>query len=393
MEIEAPIRRLIEISYALDDLEKERTGLSPMLSREVYDYGIADPHWDWKRVLKEIDAFEADIETLAPERRPYLHGVVDAYRMIARAGSGEDIPYREKLKTYLQIDEVVIPDSELNAIKDQLCEKLAEAGFPDDMEHGYAQWKASRCLKFEELDAYGHEIMAEARRRVLALNIGFPDWQNTELNFPHDFPFRGYSSYDGKFKGGIRLNGDTPWEKPSLKHTIIHESFPGHQTFSAIREDLYNQGKIDVEATITFYETGISPIHEGECDLGQTLIDMHDMADDLIQDLATDYINGTETNLCIMANEGRLPYEEGTKILMERCCMDETLADVRYKYFTNPLWKTCFPHYYHGRKFIREQYQRMFSRGFKAEYMEMVFKHPHTMRTLRDSITEFLKTH
>ncbi len=117
------------------------------------------------------------------------------------------------------------------------------------------------------------------------------------------------------------------------------------------------------------------------------------MADDLIQDLATDYINGTETNLCLMANEGHLSYEAGTKILMEHCCMDATLADVRFKYFTNPLWKTCFPHYYHGRKFIREQYNRMNSRGFKAEYMEMVFKHPHTMRTLRDAITEFLNTH
>ena len=120
------------------------------------------------------------------------------------------------------------------------------------------------------------------------------------------------------------------------------------------------------------------------------MIGMHDYENDLIQDLATDYINGTETNLCVAANEGRLDFEQGTKILMERACMDETLAAVRYRYFTNPLWKTCFPHYYHGRKFIREQYERMNSRGFKNEYAEMVYRHPHTMRTLEKTITEFL---
>ena len=393
MMIEKPIHKLIELSYAIDDLETERTTLHPMLSRDVFDYGIADPHWDWSQILKEIDVFENGIHELDSSRWDYLASVAEAYRMMARLGLGEKVPYQEIVKTFLQMDSVEIPQSELDGIRDRLCEKLAQAGYPDDLEHGLTQWKKDQSLAFDELNEFGQKVMTEARKRVLDMNIGLPEEQETQLNFPHDFPFRGYSSYDGKFRGGIWLNGDTPWEKPSLKHTIIHESFPGHQTFSAVREKLFNQGKIDIETTISFYNTGISTIHEGQCDLGKTMIGMHDHENDLIQDLATDYINGNETNLAVAANEGRLDFEKGTKLLMERLYMDEKLASVRYKYFTNPLWKTCFPHYYHGRKFIRGQYERMNSRGFKMEYAEMVYRHPHTMRTLDKCITDFLAAH
>ena len=393
MELERPVRKLIEISYAIDDLEEKRTTLHPMLSRDVFDYGVEDPHWDWPRIMKELDDFENGIQELDEGRRDYLYAVADAYRMMGRLGLGEKIPYQEIVRTFLQMDTVEIPQSELEGIKDRLCEKLAQAGYPDDIEHGLTQWKADQSLRFDELEDFGRRIMNEAKQRVLDMNIGLPEEQHTELNFPHDFPFRGYSSYDGKFKGGIWLNGDTPWERPSLKHTIIHESFPGHQTFSAIREKLFNLGKIDIETTITFYNTGISTIHEGQCDLGKTMIGMHDYENDLIQDLATDYVNGTETNLCVAANEGRLSFEEGTKILMERLRMDDKLAAVRYRYFSNPLWKTCFPHYYHGRKYIRQAYERMNNRGFRLEYAEMVYRHPHTMRTLDKCITAFLETH
>jgi hypothetical protein len=113
---------------------------------------------------------------------------------------------------------------------------------------------------------------------------------------------------------------------------------------------LFNEENIDVEATLCFYNTGISPIHEGQCELSMEMIGMEEGINDVIQALATDYTNGIETNLAIACNEGRLSSEDVAKVLIEETCMDPKLAKVRYGFFTNPLWSTCFPPLYHGRK-------------------------------------------
>lgn len=391
MKLEKQIMKLIEVSLAIDTQEAERTGIHPFLSRNVFDYGIKDPGWDWKEISKQVDLLENEVGTLPAERQDYLFSVVDAYRVMARFGLGEKIPYQERVKTFLQLDSILINQSEIETTKEKLCRALAEAGYPDNVNIGLQQWKSDQAISGAEMEKYGQEILSKGRQHVVDLEIGLPSEQHTKLNFPMNYPYRGYSSYDGKYQGQIWLNGEVNWERPSLKHTILHEAYPGHQTFSAIREKLFNEENIDVEATLCFYNTGISPIHEGQCELSMEMIGMEEGINDVIQALATDYTNGIETNLAIACNEGRLSSEDVAKVLIEETCMDPKLAKVRYGFFTNPLWSTCFPHYYHGRKFIRDIYRKMKQHGFAHQYAEMVFTKPHTVKTLEKAVNEFLQ--
>ncbi len=391
MELEKQIRKLIEVSLSIDDLEAERTGISPFLSRQIFDYGIEDPHWDWETISKKVDELDSEVDELEEDRRDYLHSTLNAYRMMARFGLGEKVPYAERVKTFLDLDEIVIPDEELQANKDKVCEKLAEAGYPDDYEIGIAAWKKDKQISGEELEAYGQKILAEGRARVMQLPLDIPEEQNTVLHFPHNYPYRGYSSYDGNYKGNIWLNGDTPWGRPDLKHTILHEAYPGHQIFSVVREKMFREGKIVPEATMVFYNTGISPIHEGQCELAERLIGMKDCIDDDIAELNTDYTNGLETNLAIASNEGKLDAAQVAKILTEKTCMDPVLSKVRFGFFTNKLWSTCFPHYYHGRKFIRQTYLKLEPLGLRDEYIRMVFTKPHTVKTMEKAVNELIK--
>lgn len=390
MELETPIRKFIEVSLSIDDLEKERTGINPFLSRETFDYGVEDPHWDWKVISKKLDELDNEVDTLEESRRLYLHTTLKAYRMMTRYGLGEKIPYADRVKTFLDLDEIVIPESEIEANKNAVCEKLAEAGYPDDYGRGIAEWKKATRLSAEELDPFGQSVLAEGRKRVMELGLDIPEEQHTELHFPHNYPYRGYSSYDGNYQGNIWLNGDTPWGRPELKHTILHEAYPGHQILSVVREKMFRDGTINPEATMVFYNTGISPIHEGQCELAERLIGMKTSIDDDIAELNTDYTNGMETNLAIAGNEGRLDADQVAKILREQTCMDPVLSKVRFGFFTNPLWSTCFPHYYHGRKYIRQTYLKLEKLGLRNAYIQMVFKEPHTVKTMEKAVGELI---
>ena len=71
------------------------------------------------------------------------------------------------------------------------------------------------------------------------MDLGIPEQHKIELEFPVNYPYRGYSNYQGNYMGQVFMSADIEWQRAGIKHVVMHESIPGHQAFSAIRDKLY----------------------------------------------------------------------------------------------------------------------------------------------------------
>lgn len=389
MERPAPIRNVLRIALRLNQLVERRTGIEPLLSTAAYSYGVSVPDWDWERIGLEIERVEAQLDFLPGTRVPYLEDMLTAFRMMAREGQGDDIPYAERVETYIQVPGERVPEEVIDGLHRKLSALLVEAGYPEDPADAIPQWRERQMVRGEELVEHGRDILARARARTNERVIALPEEHQVKLDFPENYPYRGYSDYSSGYQGHIFLNGDIGWELPSLKHVICHEAFPGHQTFSAVREWQYRAGEFPVEGTLYFSNTPMTPVNEGVAEIGQDMLGMIENTDDRIYDVYNRYCSANSTNLAFDCNADGMDQKTAVTELMERTYVSRVFAEKRYHFWTNPLWCTGFPHYWYGREFMRENYAKM--KDNLSMLYEMVYGQPHSVRTLREAIQAYLR--
>jgi hypothetical protein len=389
VQYDEPIATFLKAALALNKAVTQQKGLEPLLSTATYDYGFDTPDWGWEEIGKRLEEVEAGLDALPAERRPFVGDLLKSFNMMVREGLGESIPYGDRVATYLQVPGERIAQSTIDRLADELRQRLSEAGYPDDLSVAIPQWREGQMISGPGLAAQGQAFLdrarAETQRRIWPL----PDGHNVVLTFPQNYPYRGYSDYSRNYQGRVFLNGDVEWELPSLKHVVCHEAFPGHQTFSAIREYLFRHGEMPVEGTLYFSNTPITPIVEGICEVGQEALGMMETVDDWINESYSRYSRAISTNLCFDDNEGLVDEETTVQTLMDSTYVSRVFAEKRYRFWTHPLWCTGFPHYYNGFEFMRESYHRM--QDHLPAFFRMVYAEPHTVRTLREAIDAHLR--
>jgi len=275
-----PINNFLQIVLALNEAVGKRTEIEPLLSNATYSYGIPVPDWDWEEIGRQIEKVESAIDSLPPSRAAYLKDFLQAFSLMAREGQGDEIPYAERVATYIQVPAERVPATTIQSLESELRGLLVEAGYPDDLSVAIPRWRERQTVRGEVLIEKTQALLQQARERTQERVLPLPPEHQVTLTFPKNYPYRGYSDYSRDYQGRVFLNGDIGWEIPSLKHLVCHEAFPGHQTFSAIREQLYRSDDLPVEGTVYFGNTPISPIVEGICEVGQEVLGMVETIDD-----------------------------------------------------------------------------------------------------------------
>jgi hypothetical protein len=383
-----PINLFLQIVLAMNELVGERTGIEPLLSAATYSYGISTPTWDWAQVGKKIQEAESALDALPPDRAAYLREFLKAFALMTREGQGEKIPYADRVATYVQVPGERVPAAVIKALESELCDLVVEAGYPDDLSIALAQWRESQTLRGEALEREAHTFLRQARADTNQRVLPLPEEHQVVLAFPENYPYRGYSDYSRDYQGRVFLNGDIGWERASLKHLIYHEVFPGHQAFSAIREQRYRDGVLPVEGTVYFGNTPMTPIVEGICEVGQEILSRVENIDDRIYDVYNRFSSAVSTNLAFDCNADGMDKETAVTLLMDTTHVSRIFAEKRYHFWTNPLWCTSFPHYWYGRELIRESY--LLLKDQLPTLFRMVYIEPHTVRSFRDAIKSCL---
>ncbi|MBM4456373.1 MAG: hypothetical protein FJ011_01200 [Chloroflexi bacterium] len=382
--LEEEIRRFLQIALALNASVGQRTGVEPLLSTETYDYGFPAPAWDWEEIGRQIEELRPAISSFPAARAGFLADLTTSFEMMAREGQGDRVPYAERVVAYLQVPGERVPQATIAALAEDLRGLLVAEGYADDLAIALPQWIERRSIRGEALQTLAEELMEQARTTTNERIMPLPAEHRVELSFPKNFPFNGYSAYKRDYRGTVELNGDIGWHIPALKHLVCHEAFPGHQTFSALRELRYRQGLIPVEGTLYFSNTPITPIVEGAAEIGQELLGMVKTADDRLFDVYNRYQSACATNLAFDCNADGKDQETAVREYMALTHVPRGQAERRYRFWSHPLWQTGFPHYWYGREFMQECYQRM--AADVPRFVEMIYTEPHTVRTLREAV-------
>jgi hypothetical protein len=301
--------------------------------------------------------------------------------MMAREGQGDEIPYAQRVVAYLQVPEERVSSAVIAQLKQELGALLVEAGYPEDPAAGFPRWCAAQAVAPDQLMAQSRQLLEEARRRTHERVHPLPPGHQVAISFPTGYAYRGYSDYARDYSGRVMLNGDIAWEYAQLKHLITHEAFPGHQAFSAIREARYRAGQLPVEATLYFSNTPITPIVEGLCEMGQTILGMVETVDDRIYDVYNRYSTAVSLNLAFDCNADGRDKADAAEQLVRETYTSRLFAERYTGFFTDPLWCTSFPHYWYGAELIRACMVEMADK--LPQLFHLIYAEPHTVRTLR----------
>ncbi len=387
---EEVIGTFLQIALALNRAVGEQKGIEPLLSTATYTYSAPTPSWGWEEIGRKVEEVEASLEVLPPQRAAYVRDLLQAFALMVREGMGEQIPYAQRVATYLQVPGERVPRATIQALEEELRRLLVEAGYPDDLAVAIPQWREKQTVQGQALMDLAHTFLERARQETERRIMPLPPGHQVVLSFPQNYPYRGYSDYARDYQGRVFLNGDIGWEVPSLKHVLCHEAFPGHQTYSALREWCYREGRLPVEATLYFSNTPITPVVEGMAEIGQEVLGLVETVDDRIYEAYNRFSSAISTNLAFDCNADGMDKETAITRLMETTYVSRTFAEKRYHFWTHPLWCTGFPHYWYGRELMRECYARMKEKNRLPEFFRMVYTEPHTVRSLREAVQSSL---
>ena len=129
------------------------------------------------------------------------------------------------------------------------------------------------------------ELVEEFRDRTRRL-LDLPAGERCEISVVNDRPWMAFNQYLGGGTSQVAFNQDYPMEIWDIPTTVAHETYPGHHTEFAIKEDRLYKGEGRLEHAILLSNNPSSLISEGiasnalqfiasEADIAATLIECY----------------------------------------------------------------------------------------------------------------------
>jgi hypothetical protein len=138
---------------------------------------------------------------------------------------------------------------------------------------------AERHRRFEESSRVPAELVErtvaaaiEVARTATRGLVELPDGEGVEVEAVRDVPWMAFCAYAGGGRSRISVNADLPMPAMDLLTLAIHETYPGHHTERACKEQLLVRGRGLLEETIVLVPTVQSLVSEGIAKLAPSLI-------------------------------------------------------------------------------------------------------------------------
>lgn len=374
---------LLREANTLDALIERDKGTAPLLVRYLPYEDVHDGEYD--KVLDHIHGIEERLSTFSftPMRKMFLEDIISALKMQCREGMGEQIPFSERVTTYVGVPGESVSDEEMNSWKQDAHHLLQAKGYDGETDEMLKRWKEDNAVPSEDFpDSAGslmQKALVETRERVMDLPAG------TSVHFEPitDVFYGGYSKATGPFTSSVTLNADLRWHWPQLKNTVAHESFPGHSALNAIRAHQALSGVLPPEACFYFANTPITPIIEGTCNLGVKFLSWDEGPDFAIAHAVGMYEQARTNQWLFAYHQDGCTKDEVLARMMDEANMTEIEATTRFRFLSDPLWCTSMPHYYHGTKVTAEAWCKFSNEGAIDHLKRILFEEIHTFRTFQ----------
>jgi len=348
-----------------------RTGLR--LGRHVD--GIVDAYFGPPELKAEVDgepqveppALVADADRLLGELDDgWLRDQVVGLRTYAGGLAGDPIPYADEVEGCYGVRPSWTEEAVFAAAHERLEDLLSGDG---SLAERHKRWEASLLVPAERVEETIGAVIEAARGQTRSL-VDLPAGEGVEVEIVRDKPWWAFCEYLGDLRSTISVNVDLPMSAVELLRLAMHETYPGHHTERACKEQTLVRDRGLLEETIVMVPTPQSLVAEGIAVLAaELLLDgdgaaaltsvLHDagievdLAHARAVERALDPCRWAEVNAALMLHE-RGASATDTQAYLERWgLLNPELAAHLIRFFKQPTSRTYILTYPAGRDLCR----------------------------------------
>ncbi|GIV97653.1 MAG: hypothetical protein KatS3mg057_2310 [Herpetosiphonaceae bacterium] len=338
---------------------------------ELKEATLAEGRRPASMLVREAQALAERVEGAGypARRRTYLQKQILGMETLARVLAGEQLPYREEVRRYFDIDPQPIPEEQFEAAIEELETLLPGTG---GIRERLAAWKKRFEVSPETARQLIEIIAEESRARTRQLYM-LPEAERVAFRLVSDQPWSGYNWYYGDYSSGVDINTDLPIRANTLTSLVCHEAYPGHHTEHSIKERDLWRGRGWAEHAIFLVNTPECVISEGIANTAQSIIfDENELFGWQARELypvarvegdpererriaqASRRLAGVGGNAALLLHEQGAGAEEVVAYLMRYGLNTEQEARQRLRFITSPLWRAYIFTYFYGEGLIRD---------------------------------------
>jgi hypothetical protein len=178
-------------------------------------------------LLQELP--HADLE---PDRIGWLTGQLRGVECVASRLAGEEIAWSDEVERCFGVRPRHVDEETFRASHRALDEALPGGG---DLRSRYNAWVDAGNLPAEARPRVLERLTGAFRRRTARI-LELPGGEGVEYEMVRDEPWMAFNQYNGNLRSLVQVNEDLPISFLSLIETVAHESYPGHHTERACKE-------------------------------------------------------------------------------------------------------------------------------------------------------------
>jgi hypothetical protein len=346
-------------------LDKE--GLVPInLTNET-----PNQYTSWNDIFSDLEDLRNRYATIQSEiRRNYMQQQIGSLITLAKWCSGKEIPFREKVRGLLYVNENPFSLGERKHLNTRLDHLLSKKGLKGSLGEKVKQWELSQNVPSTQIESVLTDLLAKAKERVVQKM--FKEMEDVTVTpvVLTGVPYSAYCDYVG---GKMYINGDLSYSYEALKHLVSHESFPGHTTHMRIRELAVQSGDTPLDAALVITNTASSSVFEGIGDNGIHFIDWVETIDDEIYQVYQDIKSISGLNAAHMIHAEHKSETEVASFLREFAFADEIYIQSRLRFFKHSLRAPFIYSYWRGNEAVQEVYRKL-PESNKTAFYQFLYK-------------------
>ena len=291
---------------------------------------------------------------------PWIAAQLTALEAAARKLAGEELSYQDEIERYYGIPAEWIPEERFEEAHRKLDQALPGTG---SLAERYQAWTEGDTLSGEPLARVVESLAAEVRRRTVE-RFGLPPGESVDWEFVTDEPWAAYNHYLGNLRSRVEVNTDAPLNPTFLVHVVAHETYPGHHTEHAWKEQLLVREQGRIEETLALNGSPQSLVAEGIAELAVEMA----LGDEEFE-VTAEHMAGTGTaydpevsravkearedlhvagNVAWMVHADGRPLDEARDYLMRWALTSEKRADQSLRFISDPMWRSYSITYIEG---------------------------------------------
>ena len=261
----------------MSDVAVEYIELGLRLGRHLD--GLVDSYYGPAEIKERIDAEELrdpgslaedaarlrdSLDGLEDDRRRWLESQLVGLETAARKLGGAEVSFEDEVELYYGVPPHRTPESEFEA-----AHKAIDAVLPGNgsLEERYRVWREDDAIPADRVADVVSRLTDELSRRSAEL-VGLPEGESVDYDYVTDKPWSAYNYYRGDLRSHIEVNTDIPMVPDVVVELVAHETYPGHHTEHAWKEQLLTRaGRL--EETIVLIPTPQSVVSEGIASSGR----------------------------------------------------------------------------------------------------------------------------